>query len=149
MMKQLYLGNSGVNPPLHTIYLYLSNNKPQHVQNDVVTLDNKRIERIKKLARIAALPDNWNGNGAKAFSGSLIHKARELLWELVFVPEVFPTAEGALQFEYDKLDKSHLEIEIFEDVAEVYMIDKKGKETETNITPDAESINKVVAAFYE
>lgn len=111
-------------------------------------IDNPRIERIKKLKRIAALPDNWNGNGAKAFSKSLIDKVDNLVLNLLITPEVFPTAENSIQLEYDKADKSHLEIEIFEDRAEIYEVDSAGNESYEKVAPDLRSIDKVVAAFY-
>lgn len=103
--------------------------------------------QLEKLSKIASMPDNWNRNGAKAFSDEFIGTTRELLIQLEHVPEIFPTANGSLQFEYDKPDHSHLDIEIFEDVAEVYIVGKNGQETSFDIKPSAEEINKVVAEF--
>ena len=75
---------------------------------------NIAMENLKKLEAIALLKDNWNANGAKAFADSLITKVRNLVMLLDVQPEVFPTACGALQLEYDKEDGSHLEIEFNE-----------------------------------
>lgn len=144
-----YLVNNGkeegysqiINPPLIQNNSYLSEHN--------VVFTTKRLERLKKLQQISSLPDDWNMNGAMAFSKPLIEKVRLLILKLDALPEVFPTAEGAIQLEYDKPDKSHLEIEVFEDNAEVYTVSAEGKETFYNISPALDSINEVVARFYE
>ena len=114
-----------------------------------VLISEEKLENLKKLEAIALLKDNWNANGAKAFADSLITKVRNLVMLLDVQPEVFPTACGSLQLEYDKEDGSHLEIEFNEDEdAEVFLVDDNGHESITSICASIEAINKVVNNFY-
>lgn len=114
-----------------------------------VNINDEKMENLKKLETIASLPDDWNANGAGTFSGGLIKKMRDLLLLLEVQPEIFPTACGSLQMEYDKMDGSHMEIELTEDeAAEVFTVDGTGAETMRRIPVYAEEINGVVRDFY-
>lgn len=114
-----------------------------------MTIDEEKLENLKKLEDIALLQDNWNMNGARAFSEKLISKVRNMIIFLEIQPEVFPTACESLQLEYDKPDGSHMEIEVTEsENAEVFMINNVGRESIVNIQADIETINKVVNDFY-
>lgn len=75
----------------------------------------KYEKEIQRLDEIAALPDNWNANGAKAFSSSLIEKCKRILIELSYAPEIYPAAIDAIQFEYSRSNGDSLELEIYED----------------------------------
>lgn len=126
-----------------------SNNKSIISGVDKVTVNEEKLQNIKKLETIAMLQDNWNSNGAKAFSANLISKVRNIIVFLEIQPEVFPTACESLQLEYDKQDGSHMEIEITEsENAEVFVIDSMGCESIRNIRANIEVINKVVSDFY-
>lgn len=114
-----------------------------------VFISEDKIENLKKLETIALLQDDWNSNGAKAFSASLIEKVRNLIMFLEIQPEVFPTACESLQLEYDREDGSHMEIELTEnDDAEIFVVDSKGCESIISISANLEMINKVVSDFY-
>ncbi len=114
-----------------------------------VVISEEKLENLKKLETIAQLEDDWNANGAKAFSGSLITKVRNLVMFLEIQPEIFPTACESLQLEYDKTDGSHLEIELNEsENAEVFLVDDNGCESIISISASIEAINKVVSDFY-
>ena len=114
-----------------------------------VNINEEKTENFKKLEAIALLPDDWNANGAKSFSENLITKMRSLLLLLEIQPEIFPTACASLQMEYDKVDGSHMEIELTEDEsAEVFMVDHVGKESSKRVRAHAEDINRVVRDFY-
>lgn len=116
---------------------------------DKLIINEEKLENLKKIDVIASLQDDWNANGAKAFSNSLINKVRDLVMFLKIQPEVFPTACESLQLEYDKEDGTHMEIEITEsEIAEVFLIDNKGHEKISNISVSIDSINKVVSEFY-
>lgn len=112
-------------------------------------ISEEKLENLKKLEAIALLQDNWNANGAKAFSTSLISKVRNIIIFLKIQPEIFPTACESLQLEYDKQDGSHMEIELTEsENAEVFVVDNMGCERIINIQASIETINKVVNDFY-
>ena len=105
---------------------------------------------LEKLEQIASLPNNWNENGANAFSKQLLSKVRNLIIFLNTQPEIFPTACDTIQLEYDKNDGAHLEIEIGEnDLAEVYLIKSNGEDEFKSVSSDVYTINKVVEKFYE
>lgn len=104
-------------------------------------------ENLKKLSQIAELPTNWNNHGAKACSVQLINKVRNLIEELEIQPEIFPTALGTIQLEYDKNDGSHLEIEIGTgDLVKVYK-QYAFNDEQTSISSSIDEINKVVTNF--
>ncbi len=126
-----------------------SNNKNVISGVDQVTVNEEKLQNIKKLETIAMLQDNWNANGAKAFSVNLISKVRNILVFLEIQPEVFPTACESLQLEYDKQDGSHMEIELTEsDNAQIFVVDSMGCESIGTIQASIEEINKVVSDFY-
>lgn len=126
-----------------------SNSESIRLGVEKVVINEEKIENLKKLETIALLQNNWNSNGAKAFSASLIAKARNLIMFLEIQPEVFPTACDSLQLEYDREDGSHMEIELTEsDNAEIFTVDNKGCESIINISASPETINKVVSNFY-
>lgn len=114
-----------------------------------VMINELKLENLKKLEEISLLRDNWNANGAKAFSASLISKARNIILFLEIQPEVFPTACDSLQLEYDKPDGTHMEIELTkEEWAEIFMVDHAGCESIRSIQASSDAINKVVNDFY-
>lgn len=126
-----------------------SNNKSNISGIDKVTVNEDKLQNVKKLETIAMLQDNWNANGAKAFSDSLISKVRNIIVFLEIQPELFPTACESLQLEYDKQDGTHMEIEITEgENAEIFVVDSMGRESTRNIRASIEVINKVVRDFY-
>lgn len=126
-----------------------SNNKNTISGVDKVIVNEEKLQNIKKLETIAMLQDNWNANGAKAFSANLISKVRNIIVFLEIQPEIFPTACESLQLEYDKQDGSHMEIELTEsENAEIFVVDSMGGESIRNIRASIEVINKVVNDFY-
>lgn len=112
-------------------------------------ISDELAENLDKLQGIAALPDNWNDNGAEAFSKVLIEKIKDILLGLHRQPEVFPTACDAIQLEYDGLNNSYMEIVVSESKwASVFQIDKDGKQRNLEVSADAVSINGLVDQFY-
>ena len=109
--------------------------------------DKLRLNAINKIGEIHKLEDNWNENGAKRFSDKLILKCYEILFDLAFAPEIFPVADGSIQFEYEKNDGSYLEIDIFEDEIIEYRVYPNGNEVEQII--DADKVYEEVKSFYE
>ena len=104
----------------------------------------------QKINQIAMLKDNWNDNGAKAFSKAHIDRVRNIALSIDYSPEIFPTACDTIQLEFERKNGSHLEIEIPEtDVSTYYYVDAQNNEHSGNVETDADSINSIVRSFYE
>lgn len=99
------------------------------------------------LFKISELKDNWNNNGAKKFSDKLIVKCYSVLNELPVLPEIFPVADGSIQFEYEKDDGSYLEFDIFENEVSEFIVYPNSMEIEQIIEKD--KIAEEVKNFYE
>lgn len=70
------------------------------------------IQRIKSFAKLAV---NWDGYGAKGFKKSTLESAIIFLSNLPVSPDrVFPTSDGAIQFEYTTNEK-YIEIVYYDD----------------------------------
>ena len=111
--------------------------------------DNVKIHNLRKLDSIRSFKDNWNGNGAAAFSPFLLDRIGSLIEELSIQPEIFPTALGTVQLEYDNARRDHMEIEIGEaDTAEVFIVSYNGNEHFENIQVLPVTINERVRSFY-
>ena len=110
---------------------------------------NVREHNEEKLRIISSLKDGWNGNGAPAFSEALIEKTEELLNNLTIQPEIFPTALGTIQMEYDNQRRDHMEIEIgMSDTAEIFIVNFDGEVISESIPATADALNGRIGAFY-
>lgn len=111
------------------------------------------LEFIKSntaLDEISKLKDNWNNNGAKAFSAKHIKICRDILNSLTIEPFVSPTACDSIQFEYEKDNGDYLEFEIYEDRIEVYE-EKENQEPKDWVMSNDKYLNKIrqmVVDFY-
>jgi hypothetical protein len=104
----------------------------------------KKLNELQILSYLN-LPNNWNGNDAKAISKNIVDKAIGLLINIDHQPEIFPTGRNTIQFEYENSD-NYLEIEIFDDIMVIYKnIDNHEKEIQTN---DPEIIYQEITAYY-
>lgn len=113
-----------------------------------ISLTEQQQQSYATLDRIAELPDNWNGNKAEAFSPELIDRCRRFIQFLPTQPEIFPTAVGAIQFEFRKEDGSYLEFEVYKDTINEYRVFTSGEELEKNALSFTEMKNEV-DSFYE
>jgi len=105
-------------------------------------------ENLCCLREIECLEDNWNGNGASAFSKNLIEKTKSLICSLTLQPMIFPTARGSIQMEYETERGDYLELELFEDGRlKAFQYHSDGK-TETKDIPIS-SANEVILNFYD
>ena len=96
---------------------------------------------------IDSLKDNWNGNGARAFSHELVDKVRIWVKNLPIQPEIFPTALNTIQLEYENSRRDHLEIEIGEtDEADVFVASHNGEKNAERIP--LKKIKERIANFY-
>lgn len=69
------------------------------------------------------------------------------MYKLPVLPEIFPVADGSVQFEYKKSDGSYLEFDISENEIIEYRVYPDGKEIERTI--DNDNISEEVKNFYE
>ena len=106
---------------------------------------------LKKLKEISDLKDNWNDNNAKKFSPELISIFKKILENIVEQPEIFPTANNSIQMEYELIDNSYLEFEIFEDKIICLEVPQRNysKYKEQIIPNDIKIINNIVNNFFE
>lgn len=110
------------------------------------SLSMKTMDNLKKLNRIAGLKDDWNLHGAFSFSELLVELCRNMLLKLNRQPDIFPTANDSIQFEFKNKD-DYLEIEIFDDLSHIeYYMKKGGKEIEKSTV--VQDVIKVVNQFY-
>lgn len=106
---------------------------------------------LKKLKEISDLKDNWNDNNAKKFSPELISIVKNILENIVEQSEIFPTANNSIQMEYELIDNSYLEFEIFEDKIICLEVPQRNysKYKEQIIPNDIKIINNIVNNFFE
>ena len=78
-------------------------------------MDTELLNNYLRLTEIKQLPENWNGNGAPAFSEKHVDTARKLISKLKKQPFISPTAKGSIQFEYEDGQGNYLEFELFPD----------------------------------
>ena len=106
------------------------------------------MDITRKLENIRSMKENWNGNHAPAFQSSMVDCVESLIKNLTIQPEVFPTASGTIQLEYDNSYKDHLEIELDgTDTAEVFLIRFSGEETYEIIPATTDALNERIEAF--
>ena len=108
-----------------------------------------KITNLKRLSEIEKLPDNWNNNGAEKIPESTVKTVRKLLMILEYQPEIFPTACDALQLEWENKNNEYLEMEVFSDEINVFMVAGDGSERQQSIGPDEALVKKLVGEFYD
>lgn len=120
------------------------------VFDNISSTDNIRNDNLNKLDTIQKLQKGWNGSNDPAFPVSLIDKIRDIVIELEIQPEIFPTALGTIQLEYENSRKDHMELEISDSsTAEVFTVSYNGTKSYESIQADAKSINMRVQEFYK
>ena len=109
-----------------------------------------KSDNLDRLAVMAELKDNWNGNGATAFDRKLLKKVTNIINNLEIQPEIFPTAMGTIELEYDNSRRDFMSIEIGSDrKAEVFIVMYNGRESFENLDANSDAINERVKRFYE
>lgn len=112
-------------------------------------VDDVRSFNLRKIEAIAGLKKDWNGNGAPSFSKKMIRKVTDIVNGLIIQPEVFPTAMGTIQLEFDNSRRDHMEIEITPDgAAEIFTVTYDGRELFDSIPADTDSLNRRISSFY-
>lgn len=104
-------------------------------------------DNINRLNEISLLKDNWNDNGASSFPHSFLNEVRNLIENLYFQPNIFPTARDSIQFEYEKENGDYLELELFLDNRiKVFSYTHTGKSDTKFI--EQKFINDIIMEFY-
>lgn len=104
---------------------------------------------LLKLDEIKSLKRNWNGNNAKPISKRIICNARTLVINLNKQPQIFPTANESIQFEYDGVNNSYLELQVTKKkIIAYYKVDKNGNETMGELPFSTLLLNELVEEFY-
>jgi hypothetical protein len=107
------------------------------------------MRSLKTIEQISRLKDNWNHNGAPAFSPDLIRLVRRIVALLPVQPEIFPTACNSIQLEYGNEIKEYLEFEVNTSKIIAFMVDAKGQESEIMLRIDDQAkINELVVDFH-
>ncbi len=120
----------------------------KHITNNHFVYTAK-AKNLAKLERISLLGDNWNGYGAAPLPDSTIFSAKNLIRNLFFQPEIFPTPDGTIQIEYEKDNGDYLEFQFDgEGTCEVFKSTDNNEEYFTS-QDSPEAINALVEAFYE
>ncbi|MEX2567939.1 MAG: hypothetical protein WD431_18475 [Cyclobacteriaceae bacterium] len=99
----------------------------------------------KILKNLRNLKSNWNGYGGEPIDQAVIIKTEELISNLDFQPQIFPTGRGSIQIEYFKNDDNLIEIEISKDELFVYKVEE-GEDFEGNMNFD--DISGMITSFY-
>ena len=89
---------------------------PSYVMIDFEWLKKEKartVERAYNLARLAAMCDmeeGWDGDAARPISREIIAFVGGVILRINQQPEIYPTADGGVQIQYEKEDKTYLEI---------------------------------------
>lgn len=116
------------------------------IEQSTLSISQDLKDNLNKLNMIQNLKNNWDLHGAKPFNQHLIKLCRTLLIRLKWQPEIFPTANDSIQFEFENVDNC-LEIQIFKDLKHMsyYMVKNGNEEKRVSLT----QFYTVVNHFYE
>lgn len=114
------------------------------------SLEKNYVKADAALSEIEKLKDDWNDNGASAFSSKLIERCRGIVVQLASEPFICPTACGSIQFEYEKENGDYLEFEVYEDRIECFMDTLSGGEEGFNLqgVSAVDKMKQMVVDFY-
>lgn len=101
---------------------FIKENPFKIIENEIgISSQKEELKRSYiRLREIGELKNNWNGNGASAFSKDFLEKIKKIVSKLCIQPEIFPTAVPSIQLEFEKKCpvselRTYLEFEIMED----------------------------------
>ncbi len=107
------------------------------------------LEQLKlnkrKLRALNELKKGWNGYAGEPINEVLLSKIEELISNLDYQPQIFPTGRGSIQIEKYIDDYNLFEIEISTGEVFAYSV-KNGTEVEKNIS--ISEINDFINEFY-
>lgn len=114
-------------------------------------VDIMKCMNLNKIKFMKAFAEDWNGNGAKAFSENAIRLFEEVINSLVKQPEIAPTGRNSLLMQYELDDKSILAFEVKENLTEKVFVPQGNYamvETETFTDDFVQNITTSVEKFY-
>lgn len=120
-------------------------------QERTTVMAEKRPSQGDNLIRVESfknLQENWDGAGASSISEHLINTVRGLVLALHVQPEIFPTADGSIQLEFDTKNGDYLEFEIFSDMTVCKLLrTSEGPSADMDVL-DIQKMNEAVDALY-
>ena len=100
------------------------------------------------MKEISNLKYNWNQNDAESIKKDLIYVMRNLIYELNYQLEIFPTACNSIQFEYENENGDYLEFELVsKKTVEIFEMLNNGNEKHDSCKADSIEINKILDKF--
>lgn len=121
-------------------------NNFETISDDNDIIKNRFIRRnIDMLEAVSHLDDNWDGYGAAKIDKDIIRKANEIIYNLIYQPEIFPTGRSTIQLEFDK-NGDYLEFEIYS--SKITMFKEIQNKTEEKDNVRIEDIFSIVEGFY-
>jgi hypothetical protein len=128
----------------YKFFIYAKNDCTVIAKENQYILDNL-TRNISKIRSFAKLPLNWNENGAVQFKKGLIDTVIEILQNLEYQPEVFPTGRESILLEYGEPGNRFLGIEVFENRIETFIAPQR--ETSKYQLYDLDKLRKIVNEF--
>lgn len=114
-------------------------NNSQRFSLEQLKINKRRLRSFKNFKT------NWNGYSGEAFDEALIEKIEDILSDLDYQPQIFPTGRGTIQIEKYIDDDNLIEIEISNKEVFAYQV-KKGNEKEAKISLD--EVNNLISELY-
>lgn len=106
-------------------------------------------DNLKVLNSFKTLTDNWDECGAIAPKKEIIEIAQNLVKQLKKQPDIFPTPDGGIQFEYDVDENCHLNIELLsKQKIKIFEMFPDRTYTEELLNLDIKNIIQRVDKFY-
>lgn len=105
----------------------------------------KLRENKKRLRNFKDLQVNWNGYGAEPIPQAVIDKTEEIIVDLDYQPQIFPTGRGTIQIEYFKDDDNLIEAEVSAEEIYVYK-EENGDDFEGVV--ELNTLSEIITAFY-
>lgn len=107
------------------------------------------LEQLKsnkrKLETIKNLTPNWNGYEGEQFETGIISMIQDILSDLDYQPQIFPTGRGSIQIEKYINDDNLVEIEVSNGEIFAYQV-KDGEEIEKEISVN--EINELINGLF-
>ena len=111
----------------------------EHIQGD----------NMRKLTQIALLKNNRDGYGASPLPSNTIYNAQRLIRSLHIQPEIFLTANGSIQMEYENDNGDYLELQFTgRGLCEAFSC-IGGNEEYFSLPDNASSLNVLVEGFLD
>ncbi len=103
---------------------------------------------IDTINEFSSLDEGWDGYDAAPISQSAIREALQLIKVISRQPEVFPTPNGYVQFEFSKDNGDYLELKITDNDVVVYVLKGSYDELYHLSFDQIDDIKRQVMTFY-